>query len=174
MSTTPDKYWTAFYTKPRSERKTALRLEERGYEVYCPSQTVVKQWSDRKKKVVEPVFSSYLFARVDEKTRQEILQDHGIVHNVFWLRKPAVIREEEIQAIQNFLNEFKEVTVTSTSFASGEEVEIDGGPLMGKAGVIQKIQGQKAYLTIQSLDLLLQAEVGVNQLQKKKGLSAED
>lgn len=168
MSTTSEKYWTAFYTKPRSEKKTALRLEKQGFEVYCPYRTVVKQWSDRKKKVVEPVFSSYIFVRVDEKIRQQILEDNSIVYNVFWLKKPAIIRDEEIGAIQRFLNDFKEVSVMSLNFASGEVVKIDRGPLMGKSGIIQKIQGQKAYLTIQSLDLLLQAEVGVNHLQKKK------
>ena len=161
-------YWTAFYTKPRSEKKTADRLTAKGFEIYCPCQTVLKQWSDRKKKVIEPVFSSYLFAKVDEKSRQEILKDQGIVCNVYWLRKPAVIREEEIQAIQNFLNDYADVSVFSKSFALGEEVEVDGGPLSGQAGVIQSIQGKKAYLMIQALDLILQAEVGLQHLQKIK------
>ncbi|MFT6214735.1 MAG: hypothetical protein ACJAS3_001130 [Roseivirga sp.] len=75
-------YWTAFYTKPRNEKKASDRLKSKGFEVYCPTRTVLKQWSDRKKKVTEPVFNSYLFAKVDESQGLEILQDHGIVSNV--------------------------------------------------------------------------------------------
>lgn len=164
-------YWTAFYTKPRSEKKTAQRLKENGFEVYCPCQTVLKQWSDRKKKVTEPVFSSYLFAKVDEMARQEILKDQGIVCNVYWLRKPAVIRDGEMLAIQNFLSNHADVSVLAKHLAPGEEVAIDGGPLSGQSGVIQRLQGRKAHLTIQSLGITLQAEVGIQHLTKKKKMA---
>ncbi len=106
MNKSSDIFWTAFYTMPRSEKKTAERLIERGYEVYCPTRTVVKQWSDRRKKVSEPFFTSYLFAKVNEKLRNEILKDRGVVSNVFWLGKPAIIREQEILAIKSFLEGF--------------------------------------------------------------------
>lgn len=163
-----DTYWTAFYTKPRSEKKTANRLKEKGFDVYCPCQTVRKQWSDRKKKVTEPVFRSYLFARIDEKSRLEILKDHGIVCNVYWLRKPAIIRDEEMLAIQNFLSHHADVSVCAKHLAPGEEVAIDGGPLSGQSGVIRSLQGRKAHLTIESLGITLQAEVGIQHLTKKK------
>ena len=57
--------WRAVYTKPRSEKKVAERLEEQGSEVYCPTQINLRQWSDRKKKVSAPVFPSYV--RTEEK-----------------------------------------------------------------------------------------------------------
>jgi len=63
------KTWMAVYTKPRSEKKVAERLEKAGIEVYCPLQTVIKQWSDRKKKIKIPVFPSYVFVHVGESER---------------------------------------------------------------------------------------------------------
>ena len=64
------KYWTAFYTKPRNEKKVSERLLGSGFEIYCPVRTVLKQWSDRKKKIKEVLFTSYLFAYVNENERR--------------------------------------------------------------------------------------------------------
>ena len=159
-------YWTAFFTKPRNEKKAADRLLIQGFEVYCPTRTVVKQWSDRKKKVKEPVFTSYLFAKVDEVSRTEILMDTGIVSNVFWLGLPAVIRESEILAIKSFLDDFPQAEMSNGRPSQGSKVEIETGPLSGQTGVIRRIQGNKAYLTIDSLGIEMQAEISLGNLKK--------
>ena len=51
-------WWHAVYTKPRWEKKVAALLDAKGIEYYCPLNRVVKQWSDRKKTVLEPLFKS--------------------------------------------------------------------------------------------------------------------
>ena len=144
-------YWTAFYTKPRNEKKAAERLTSKGFNVYCPTRTVLKQWSDRKKKVVEPVFTSYLFARVDEACRLEILKDASIVSNVRWLGRPAIIQETEL---------------SNENFQTGSRVSINSGALSGQSGVIRKTQGNRAFLLISSLGVELQAEISMNHLRK--------
>ncbi|MFY0593232.1 UpxY family transcription antiterminator [Roseivirga sp.] len=159
-------YWTAFYTKPRSEKKTTDRLVQEGYEVYCPTRTVVKQWSDRKKKVSEPIFTSYIFAKVNEQKRNEILSDQGVVSSVFWLGKPAVIRDQEILAIQSFLNDYPLAQVSYGDFESGSKVQISSGPLTGQNGLVRRIKGAKAYLTIVSLGIEVQAEISLGHLKK--------
>ena len=59
--TKQNKKWYVLYTKPRHEIKALERLTQNGFEVYCPMKTTLKQWSDRKKKVSEPLLPSYLF-----------------------------------------------------------------------------------------------------------------
>ena len=59
-----DKNWYAVYTKPRWEKKVAGLLERKGIESYCPLNKVQRQWSDRKKIVMEPLFQSYVFVHV--------------------------------------------------------------------------------------------------------------
>lgn len=157
-------YWTAFYTKPRNEKKTAERLISKGFDVYCPTRTVLKQWSDRKKKVVEPVFTSYLFAKVDETSRLEILKDSSIVSNVRWLGKPAVIQEREISEIKSFLEEFPLSELSNENFQVGNQVHVDSGALSGQSGVIRKTQGNRVFLLISSLGVELQAEISMNHL----------
>lgn len=165
MSSEPNKYWTAFYTKPRNEKKVCARLSDSGYEIFCPVRTVLKQWSDRKKKVKEPLFTSYIFARVDDSIRQEILQDQGVVSSVFWLGKPVVVRDSEIKAIDDFLNENPEADAVSRIFHEGEKLQITDGPLRGETGELLKIKGTKLILTIESLGFSLVAEVAKSKVQ---------
>ena len=54
-------FWFVLSVKRRNEIKIASQLEKIGYQVYCPTITVVKQWSDRKKKVIAPLISAYIF-----------------------------------------------------------------------------------------------------------------
>ena len=56
--------WYAVYTKPRSEKKLADRLNEHGIEAYLPLRKTLKQWSDRKKMVEEPLITSYVFVNI--------------------------------------------------------------------------------------------------------------
>lgn len=141
-------------------------MAKKGFEVYCPTRTVLKQWSDRKKKVKEPVFTSYIFARVDEMSRAEITLDHGIVSNVFWLGKPARIRDSEIDEIKSFLQEYPAAEVDYGSFHSGDNICIESGPLSGSKGVVNWVKGSRAYLSISSLGLVINADVNLAHLKK--------
>ncbi len=158
------RYWTAFYTKPRNEKKVYERLKNSGYEVYCPLHTVLKQWSDRKKKVQEVLFTSYLFAFVNEAERREILKDHGVVSSVFWLKKPVRIPVEEINAIKNFLNEASNATWVTVSYNIGDSMTIKSGPLKGEKGVLERRKGNKMVVSLTAMGVSLQAEIPTSQL----------
>lgn len=164
MKADQNRYWTAFYTKPRNEKKVAERLNSEGYEVYCPVKTVLKQWSDRKKKVKEVLFTSYLFAFVSEQERAEMLRDQGIVSSVYWLKEPVKIPNQEISAIKEFLNNYSNDTVKVDHFHLGDRLEIKMGPFKGEGGIVERIKGNKIVLSLQTLGLSLQAEIPVNQL----------
>ena len=83
-----------------------------------PVGEVVKQWSDRKKKVQEPVFPSYIFVNLQEYEQEQtnVLETPGAVRFLFWLKKPGVVREEEVEAIRQFLDNYKDATETSGYF----------------------------------------------------------
>lgn len=173
MSEVESKYWTAFYTKPRNEKKVAERLSTSGFEVYCPLRVTLKQWSDRKKKVKEPVFTSYLFAKVDELERGAILQDQGVVSSVFWLKKPVRIRQSEIDAIRTFLDEYPEAQGAPIDIREGDQAQIAAGPFQGESGIVQQIRGNKVLLQLQTLGLALQAEVSMHKLSSVSSLRTE-
>jgi len=161
--------WYALYTKSRNEKKLAERLEAKGFEVYAPTQTVYKQWSDRKKKVKEVLFKSYVFAKFDlVKDKINVLQTPGAVAVVNWLGKPAVIRDEEIEAIQNFLENHKDVAVEGLEFNLGDALKINSGQLQDEYGTVVRQTKHKVILQLEKLGMSLQAEIPKSQVEKLK------
>lgn len=147
--------WYVLYTKPRWERKTAGELEKLGIEVYCPMITTIRQWSDRKKKVTSPLFTSYIFVRLKEKDRNQVFAASGVVRYLFWLNKPAIVRDEEIETIERWLNndEFEDIEVRS--FQPGERVEIQSGPMKGQKGIVKEVRRKEISLVLESLGFVV-------------------
>ena len=151
------RYWYAVYTKPRWEKKVASLLEAKGIEYYCPLNKVVKQWSDRKKIVLEPLFKSYVFVQVEEKEKWNLLNINGIVNYVHWLGKPAKIKDSEIETVKKFLNEFSGIEVVDETSAINSTVKIKHGVLMNYQGILMEVSGNKASVKIESMGLQLTA-----------------
>lgn len=158
-------YWHAVYTKPRWEKKVAALLEARGIEYYCPLNKVLKQWSDRKKMVLEPLFKSYVFVRVEEDKKWELLNIAGIIKYVSWLGKPAKIKETEIATIRKFLKEFSSVEVVEGTLEINAPVKIKQGVLMNYHGILLQISGNRASVKIESMGLQLTTLVDKNNLE---------
>lgn len=142
--------WYALYTKPRQEKKVATRLELLGVEVYCPLIVQVRQWSDRKKKVEVPLLPSYVFVKLEPKVRESVFEVSGVVRYLYWLGQPAIIRDEEILSMQNWL----QGTITSfevSSIQPGDSYEISSGPFVGKKGVVEKVSLNQITLILDQL-----------------------
>lgn len=151
-------HWFAVYTKPRWEKKVASILEQQGIENYCPLNKVVKQWSDRKKVVMEPIFKSYVFVKVPDDEKWALKEIDGILNFVYWLGKPARIRDEDIYTIRKFLNEFSDVTVEDAPrLAVNSKVRVLQGVLMNYHGILVELSGNRARVMIQSMGIQLSA-----------------
>lgn len=150
-------YWYAIITRPRWEKKVARILEEKGIQNYCPINKVTRQWSDRKKIIYEPIFKSYVFVKVEEEKKWELKRIDGIINYVYWLGKPARIKEEEINTIKRFLYEFSEVNVEDIGFHVNQKVRIKQGVLMNYEGILVNISGNRAYVKIESMGIQLSA-----------------
>src|SRR5690606_17305478 len=70
-------------------------------------QETIKQWSDRRKKVKEPLIRSYVFVQLEdyEKESVAVLETAGAVRFLWWLKKPAVVKDEEISRLKALLEE---------------------------------------------------------------------
>ena len=130
---------------------------EKGTDHYCPLNKVVRQWSDRKKTVLEPVFKGYVFVKTAEEKKWDLRKIPGILNFVYWLGKPAHIREEEIITIKKFLNEFSTVVVEKKSLVVNTPVRITQGILMNYEGMVIEVFGNRAVVKIDSLDMQLSA-----------------
>ena len=130
MNSTSQKQWYALYTRPRWEKKVSELLDRKKVDAYCPLNKVRKQWADRKKVVLEPLFKSYVFVYVTNEEHLKIKQTDGVIGFVHWLNKPAVIRQEEIDTIKRFLSEYDNVMLEKMAVKLNDTVRIINGPLM--------------------------------------------
>lgn len=152
-----EKKWYVVYTRPRWEKKVAGTLLSKGIEHYCPLNKVMKQWSDRKKIILEPLFKGYIFVKLQDTVKWDIRNIDGILNFVYWLGKPAVVKDEEIDTIRKFLQEFSAVEVIERQMNVNSKVLIKQGVLMNYHGIIVEIAGNKAKVNIESMGIQLSA-----------------
>jgi transcription antitermination factor NusG len=150
-SSLENKHWYALYLKPRQEFKALSQLEEINIEVYLPTVVVTRQWSDRKKKITEPLFRGYIFIHVDERGRMYSLQQDAVVRTVCFNGKPAAIPDWEIENLRILMKESPDVFVID-KIEIGTKVKIVGGPFTDVVGIVTGSQENK-WLAV-SIDLL--------------------
>jgi len=146
--------WYVLYTKPRQEKKVTDTLNAIGIEAYCPLVTVVKQWSDRKKKVQVPLINSYVFVNIEEHQREAVFKVSGIVRYLFWLGKPAVVRAIEIEALKKSL----EGIVTSFEVSAIQKdtiYKIPEGPFQGFEGIVKNVNATTIQLLLVDLGFFI-------------------
>lgn len=166
------KKWYAVYTKPRWEKKVNAKLLNKGVESWCPVQKLQRQWSDRKKIIEDPLFKSYVFVHIDDTERTKVLMTEGALQFIYYLKKPAVIRDEEIELIRSYLLE-KDVQITVQNLKQFEEkdlVIISKGVFMDAEGVVIKGGKRKVYVKLDSLDQLMIVEFPAAHLKHKFSL----
>ncbi len=152
--------WYALYTRPKFEKKVAERLDEAGYKVWLPMQTVVRQWSDRKKKLKVPLFNSYVFIRADSSELYNAVQFDGVAKTVHFNGQPAAIRDEQIDMIRKVLIGPDAFDVRERSYNRGDMVSVVEGPLKGSTGRWINWRGKKRVcLELEQLHQVILVEV---------------
>ncbi len=147
-----EKLWYVYYTKSRHEKKVKDLLERRGYEVFLPMHKVMRQWSDRKKKVEVPLFNSYIFVRTEPHQIQEVVQIPGISWSIRHNDKPAILQEKEYELIKRFLATGLTLEVVlKEQFEEGDTVSVIDGPLKGAIGRVTSSSDSKFTVSLDSL-----------------------
>ncbi|WP_291142850.1 UpxY family transcription antiterminator [Flavobacterium sp. UBA7680] len=147
--------WYVIYTKPKWEKKVAERLIQMGIECYCPLITKIKQWSDRKKKVEMPLFNSYVFVQLPDSERNSVFEIAGVVRYLFWLGKPAVVRDEEINIIKNSLKAPNIADASVLPFHAGDKIKLESGVFNNQSAIVQEVSNTHYILVLESLGCVL-------------------
>jgi transcriptional antiterminator RfaH len=151
--------WYAIYTKSRCEKKVHATLLQSGIESYCPTTIIKKKWTDRVKKIEQPLFTSYLFVNITAEQQTQVRQTNGVVNFVYWLGKPAQIKSTEIEAIRNFIEKNETILVEKISYKPGETIDIEEGLFKGQKAIINKVFKNKLELLLPALQVKLVAPI---------------
>ena len=168
--------WYAVQCWLRKESMIAAQLEGQGFECFLPKYKSLREWSDRKKEVEQPLFPGYLFCRFDYTQRRPVVVTPGVLQVVGCGRTPTPIEDREIEAIQ--------IAVASgvpgqpwPYLEVGEKVRIHTGKLSGLEGILVNFKGNhRVVLSVTLLQRSVALEVDlawVASLGKKNAKKAQ-
>jgi transcription antitermination factor NusG len=142
--------WFVLCTKPRNELKVLNRLISLGIDAYTPSRIELRQWSDRKKKVLVPLLPSMVLVRLDEKEVQKVFDIPGVVRYLFEHGTRAVVSNEEVQAMQMYLENIH--TLNKQGLAEGDTVQV---PLLDQEAILLSVKGKKCIAQLKKLGAIV-------------------
>lgn len=166
--------WFVLYTKSRSEKLVARGLQQRGIEVYCPLRKVRRKWSDRYKIVEEPLFRSYCFVHLEETQRARAFGVPGVVGYLHWLKKPAIVKPQEIDLIRDMLNEFDHTSLEVVRFEATDRLKVASGAFMDQEGEVVSANGKRLLILLDSLSMYVAIDLSKTKVEKlrRSGLVA--
>ena len=144
--TTPIRKWYPVYTHARAEKKAHEALVKKGIETYMPLNRQLKQWSDRKKWVEEPLIKSYLFVNITDQEQMEVLMTKGVARFIYFSGKITPMPTSQIDDLKLLMSSSYDLEVTEENLQSGEKIIIKAGPLKGLQGEIVSHHSQKQLL----------------------------
>ena len=151
--------WYVIYTKPRAELKVAGQLKDMGIRTYCPTVTEEHLWSDRKKKVTLPLFRSYVFVNLNPKDRNQVFAAPGVVNYLFWLGKPAEVRDQEIQTIEAWNENQGVERMKVEQLSPGDRVTISKGIFKDQQALIKHVGDKRMRLILPGMGVVVNVKV---------------
>ena len=161
-----DSQWYAVYTRSRAEKKLYATLTQKNIKCFLPLKKTLKQRSDRKAWVEEPLLSSYVFVKTVEKERFDVLNTPGAVCYISFEGRPVAIPEKQIESLAGIItNKADDIEVYQGELEKGSYISVTSGHLKGVEGEIVEIRGKKRLLLrFESLGCCVHAEVGVGEI----------
>jgi transcription antitermination factor NusG len=140
--------WYAAKVKYQTERKIKNYLTECGIEHYIPFHKVILERNNgRRKAVMRPVISCFVFVRTDLKTAMALPIDTGMTMN--YIRdidtgQFLVVPDKQMQDFM-FVLDFSEETIRleNKNLQRGDRVRVIKGPFAGIEGELIRIKGHK-------------------------------
>jgi transcriptional antiterminator RfaH len=144
------KNWFVLFTKPRNELKVLERLTAIGIEAYTPCKIEVRQWSDRKKKTRVPLLPSMVLVRLQERQVNQVFEVPGVVRYLFEHGKRAMVSNQEVLAMQCYLENTYQTTPKELEV--GDTVNV---PLLEQEAILLSVKGKKCLAQLQKLGAIV-------------------
>jgi transcription antitermination factor NusG len=160
------KKWHVIYTKSKWEKKVEGLLIQKGFESWCPVQKKERQWTDRKKIIEEPLFRSYVFIKASKADYTNILSTIGVVNFLYFEKKPAIIRDKEIDTIKKYLGlaESSIQVIDMGNIPAQTKVSVNQGLFMGQRGEVVKSGKKTVYVQLESIHMMMIVEFKISEI----------
>jgi transcription antitermination factor NusG len=127
------------------------KLVEQNIETYLPLVKQVKQWSDRKKLVEEPLFTGYIFVKPEAHELDKPRHINGVVNYLSFGKQKALVKQSEIDALRYLVENGYTLNLVSADIQIGSKVKINLSDFKNETAVVHKIKDDYAILYFESL-----------------------
>lgn len=132
-------HWYVIHTKPRQEIRALENLRKQNYEVFCPLITVEKVRRGKLTKITEPLFSRYIFIKLNKTTSNwtPITYTLGVSKIIRFGSMPTAVDDSIINILIDNDGESQ-----ARLFSEGDEIELIDGPLKGLHAIFKQHDGE--------------------------------
>jgi transcription antitermination factor NusG len=158
--------WFALYTTSRHEKKVAEHLGQREIEHFLPLYRSKRKWKDGSRVTLDlPLFTGYLFVRIEGGRRGKVLEIPGAVALVTGTGgKPAAVPDATITALRSGLRERE--AEPHPLLTAGQRARICFGAFAGFEGVVVRQKNlSRVVLTMENIMQSFSVEMPVDALE---------
>lgn len=160
-----ERHWYALYVQPRKEKVVHRELQKRDFECYLPLKKEIRKWADRKKQVELPLFTSYVFVKIDEYKQWDVLQVPGAVKFIWFGGKAVPIPEHQIESIKILIARDIAFELIPQQIRKGDLVRIKEGPFEGLVGTVLRNDNKTRFLiSVNSIGTDIRLEISEEDL----------
>lgn len=153
------KNWYVVYTKTKCEKKVSNLLTKKKIENFCPLNCKQIQQFRKSKSIYEPLFNSYVFVYINEIEINLLRQIENVLNVVYWKGRPAIIQQEEIDEIKEFVSDHRNIRLEKSTVSLTDEASIINRPNYSIDGNIVMIKNKFIRVNLPSLGFTMIAEI---------------
>jgi len=150
--------WHIAHTRPERERRVTDLFARKGLTAYCPINRIEVKHGTKKKLESHPLFPSFVFVNVEEHQKMVVLKTTGVLNFMYWLCKPAIIRQEDILAIRIFLDDYPQVILEKTAVSIHEPIQIINDSRVIRKGNVMEITNPGSKLILPALGYIMMSD----------------
>jgi transcription antitermination factor NusG len=155
----PELQWFALKVRARAEKTAEASLKTRGFEVFCPSYTDRRRYSDRIKVIETALFPGYLFCRLAWGNRLPALATPKVEYIVGFGSEPAPVSDTEVAAVRQVVHSGAPCA-PHPYLRVGQKVRLASGPLADLEGILVGKRGsERLVISVELLQRSVAAEI---------------
>jgi transcription antitermination factor NusG len=170
MSTRPDvpddlRRWYAVFTVPQHEKSVVRHLDTREIESFLPTFETTREWKNRQRmKLIQPLFPTYLFVRIEPRQRARVVQSPGVIRIIGNSQGPIELPACEVEFLRS---EFCSRSMEPyRDLVLGERVRIKRGSMRGVEGtLVRKKNKLRFVLSVGLINQNAAVEVSAEELE---------
>jgi transcriptional antiterminator RfaH len=162
--------WYLVYTKPQKEQLASQQLERQGYTIFLPMARVTKRVRGKRRELLEPFFSRYLFISLNQETDNwsPIRSTIGVSGMVRFGGVAARVPDAIISILQQRQSsEDGALDCQKVGFQRGDAVQITEGPFEGCRAIFSSTRScDRAFVLLDIVNRHTMMQIDVNALEK--------